>query len=159
MLYTPIKHGVLTNQSLCLVLSILQIYLVNKPPSAAGISEVNAQGWKIVRKTNSWLRSKASRATVKFWASALGLLDQLFFGQSFSRGHCPLICQQAGKRFIYLFYNPPNNFSRRTHLDRSCIFCGFYRVSLYGIVKQLFNFSVTGFCKKSSFVFHDRLKV
>ena len=44
MLYTPIKHGVLTNQSACRVLSILQIYLVNKPVSAAGISEVNAQG-------------------------------------------------------------------------------------------------------------------
>ena len=41
------------------------------------------------------------------------------------------IYQQAAKRFI-LFYNPPNNFSRRTHVDRSCIFCGFFRVCLCG---------------------------
>ena len=63
-------------------------YLVNKPLSAAGISEDNGQGWKIVRKRNSWPRSEASRATVKFW------------GQSFSRGH----------RGLFIFYNPPNNF-------------------------------------------------
>ena len=26
---------------------------------------------------------------------------------------------------VYSFYNPPNNLSRRTHVDRSCIFCQF----------------------------------
>ena len=44
----------------------IYIIIVNKPLSAAGISEDNAQGRKIVRKMNSWPRSKASRATVKF---------------------------------------------------------------------------------------------
>ena len=32
-------------------------------------------------------------------------------------------------------------------------------MSLCGIFNQLLNFSVTGFCKKCSFVFHDGLKV
>ena len=81
---------------------------------------------------------KASRATVKF------------SGQSFSLG--------KGRKGVYLLYNAPNNFSWRTHADRSCIFCRFFCVSFCGIVNQLFNFSVTGFCKKYSFVFHDRLK-
>ena len=44
----------------------------------------------------------------------------------------------ASRKGVYLFYNPPNNFSRRTHVERSCIFCGFFRVSRYGIVNQLF---------------------
>ena len=65
----------------------------------------------------------------------------------------------ASRKMVYLFYNPPNNFSRRTHVDRSCIFCGFFRVSLCGIVNQLLNFSVTSFYGKYSFVFHDQLKV
>ena len=65
----------------------------------------------------------------------------------------------ARRKGVYLFYNPPSNFSGRMHVDRSCIFCGFLRVSLCGIVNQLFNFSVTGSCKKYSFVFHDRLRV
>ena len=97
----------------------------------------------IVRKTNSRLRSESSRATVKFWV------------QSFSRGHYPPIHRQGA----YLFYNPPNNSSRRTHVDRCCIFCRFLRVSLCGFVNQLLNFSVTSFCKEYSCVFHDRLKV
>ena len=28
----------------------------------------------------------------------------------------------ASRKGVYLFYNPPNNCSRQTHLDRSCIF-------------------------------------
>ena len=56
---------------------------------------------------NSWLRSEASRATVKSWA------------QSFSLGYYPLILQQAGKGFTY---NPPINFTRQMHLDRSWSF-------------------------------------
>ena len=66
------------------------------------------------------------------------------------------------KTFLFFFFflpNPQINFSRRTHLDRSYIFCGFFRVSLCGFVNQLFNFSVIGFYRKSSFVFPDRLKV
>ena len=122
-------------------------YSLNKSLSAAGITEDNGQGWKIVLKFNSWPRSKASRATVKFW------------DQSFSRGHYPLIYKETGKEF-YLFYNPPNNFPRQTRVGRSCIFCGFVRVSLQVVVNQLFNVSVTGFCKTFLFlVFHDQLKV
>ena len=35
----------------------------------------------------------------------------------------------ASRKGVYLFYNSPNNFSRRTHVDRSCMFRGFFRVS------------------------------
>ena len=45
---------------------IMMEYLANKPLLAAGISKDNAQGLKIVQKMNSWPRSEASRATVKF---------------------------------------------------------------------------------------------
>ena len=65
----------------------------------------------------------------------------------------------ANRKVVYLFCNPLNNFSRRTHIDRSCIFCGFFRGSLCRNVNQFFSFSVTGFCKKYSFVFQYRLKV
>ena len=44
----------------------------------------------------------------------------------------------ANRKGVYLFYNPPNNFSKRTHIDRFSIFCGFFRVSRYEIVNQLF---------------------
>ena len=44
----------------------------------------------------------------------------------------------ASQKGVYFFYNPPNNFSRRTHVDRSCIFCEFLFVSRYGIVNQSF---------------------
>jgi len=47
----------------------------------------------------------------------------------------------VSRKGVYLFYNPPNNFSRRMHVDRSYIFCGFFRVSLCGIVNQPLNFS------------------
>ena len=59
----------------------------------------------------------------------------------------------ASRREVYLFYNPPNNFSTRTHLDPSCIFCGFFRFPWYGIFNQLFNFSLSGFCKIVFFIF------
>ena len=61
---------------------LYNIILVNKPLSVVGILEDNAQGWKIVWKMNSWPRSEALRATVKFW------------WQSFSWGHYPQIYQQ-----------------------------------------------------------------
>ena len=38
---------------------ICYIYIVNKHLSAAGVSEDNAQGRKIVRRMNSWPRSEA----------------------------------------------------------------------------------------------------
>ena len=85
-----------------------------------------------------------------------------FGGQSFNRGNYPPVYEQAEKVFFFFFFfffNPQINFSRRTHLDRSYIFCGFFRVSFGGFVNQLFNFSVIGFYRKFSFVFHDRLRV
>ena len=48
----------------------------------------------------------------------------------------------ASRKGVYLFYNPPNNFSRRTHVDLSCIFCGFFCVSPYGIVNQPFIYPI-----------------
>ena len=87
---------------------------------------------------NSWLRSKALRTI--FQPSALS-------------SNIP-----ASQKGVYLFYNPPNNFSRQTHVNCSCIFKGFFHVSLCEIVNRLFNISITGFCKKFFFVFHDRLK-
>ena len=84
-----------------------------------------------------------------------------FWAQSFNLGHYPPIYQQAGKAFI--FYNPPINSSRRMHLDRSCIFCGVFRVSWYGIVKQFFfliSWSLASAKRYFSFLgFHDQLKV
>ena len=41
---------------------------------------------------------------------------------------------------VSLFYNPPNNFSMRTHVDRCCIFCRCFRVFRNGIVNQLFSY-------------------
>ena len=51
------------------------VYFVNKPLSAAGISEDNALGWKIVLKISPLPRSFSSRPTVHFSdnLSALGI--------------------------------------------------------------------------------------
>ena len=47
----------------------------------------------------------------------------------------------ASPKGVYLFYNPPNNFSKQTLVDCSCmICCGFFHVSRDGIVNQLFIF-------------------
>ena len=91
------------------------IYLVNKPLLVAAVSKDNAQGWKIVRKMNSWPRSEASRITVKFW------------GQLFSRFNLRYTSKSERGLFIY---SPRYNFSRRTHVDHSCIFCRFLRIAL-----------------------------
>ena len=93
---------------------------------------------------NSWLRSKALRATVKFW------------GQSFSRGHYPLIYQQAGKRFIYFITLQIISQGKRTQIVPA--YCGFFCVS-HMELSTSFYLSVTGFCKKSFLVFPDQLKV
>ena len=77
-------------------------YLVNIPLSAAGILEDNAQGWRIVWKMNNWQTSKALRAALK-------------------SSYIP-----ASWKGVYLFLNPLNSFSRPTHKDRSCTFCGFF---------------------------------
>ena len=47
----------------------------------------------------------------------------------------------ANQKGVYLFYNPLNNYcSGRMHVDRSCIFCWFFRVSQYGILSTNFLF-------------------
>ena len=86
-------------------------YLINKPFSAAGISDDNAQGWKIVRKINSWPTSEASRATAKFWQLSIKmsvalkawLLSQRFIlrtiFQPWTSSYRPKY-QQAEKGFI-----------------------------------------------------------
>lgn len=53
----------------------------------------------------------------------------------------------ASQKGVYLFYNPPSNFSRLTPVDRSCIFCGIFRVSRYRIVNQLFIYPSLAFAK------------
>ena len=53
----------------------------------------------------------------------------------------------ARRKGLYLFYNPPNNFSRRRRVDRSCIYCGFFRNC-----QPALYLSVTGVCKKSFLV-------
>ena len=62
-------------------------------------------------------------------------------------------------RPCYLFYNRPNNFSSRTLVDPSCIFCGFFRVSRYGIINQLFSYPSLAAAKRLFLVFLDRFKV
>ena len=48
----------------------------------------------------------------------------------------------------------------RTEIVPAYYFCGFVRVSWYGIVNQLFNFSVIAIYKKFCLVaFHDKFKV
>ena len=61
----PFKDCLEMNSNTAMLPSINE-YLVNKLPQATGMSEDNAQGWKIVRKIDSWPRSEALR-TVKFW--------------------------------------------------------------------------------------------
>ena len=53
----------------------------------------------------------------------------------------------ASRKGLYLFHNPPENFSTPTHVDRSWNW------------KPSFYSSVTGFCKKSILVILDQWKV
>ena len=87
---------------------------------------------------------------------------QLAENRSFE-GNCEILRalssdMPASRKGVYLFYSPQIHFSRRTHLDRFWILCGFLHVSLYEIVNKLFNFSVTS-AKRVFFVFHDQIKV
>ena len=63
---------------------------LNKPLQANSISEENDQGWKIVRKLNSWPRNKPLSATVKLW------------WQSLSGGHCLLLDMPAIPKWLAL---------------------------------------------------------
>ena len=94
-----------------------------------------AQGWKIVRNNDQLAKKRSSEGNCE-------ILRTIFQPRALSSDI------KASRKGVYLFHNPPIYFSRRAHVDRSCIFCGFFRVSLYGIVNQFFNFSVTGFCKQ-----------
>ena len=95
---------------------------------------------KLHRKFHSCPRSFASRPPLHFPdnVSAEGITSDM----------------AASWKRVHLFYNPPVNFSKRTHADHFCIVCGFFCVPLCGIVNQLFNLPVTGFCKKYCFAFH-----
>ena len=64
----------------------------------------------------------------------------------------------ASQKGVYLFYNPPNNFSRRTQVDRSSIFYEFFRVSRYGIVNQLFIYLSLTSAKHAFSMFYTLIK-
>ena len=88
-----------------------------------------------VLKINSWPRSEASRATVKF------------LGQFFSRGRYPTIYQQPEKGFFYFITLWIISQGDSISVDSSCSFCGFFRVSRYGIVHQPFIYPQLAFAK------------
>ena len=67
---------------------------------------------------------------------------------SLSRGHYPPIYQYAGKGFIYFI--TPQLICRGEY---TYIFCGFFHVSLCGIVNQPFNFSYHWLLPKEFFSF------
>ena len=73
------------------------------------------------------------------------------FRQSFSQGPYPPIYQQSRNGFIYFI--TLQIISQGAPGSYSCIFCGFFCVSLSRIVNRLFDFTVTGFCKKSILLF------
>ena len=117
--------------------------LVNKLLSAAGISEDNALGWKIVFKISQLPSNLHFSANCSFFGQSFRLESLTAFEQPASVVQRLFTIHQsydtpASRKGVYLFYNLPNNFSRRTRVDRSCIFCGFFRVSRYGIVNQHF---------------------
>ena len=80
-------------------------YLVNKPLSAAGVSDDNAQILKDCRK-NEQLAEKRS------FEGNCEILLTIFQPRALSSD------KPASRKEVYLFYNPPNNFSRRTLVDR-----------------------------------------
>ena len=86
------------------------------------------------------------------------LLDQLFIFWTIFQPWALSSDIPAAERGLFIRY-PPNNFSRRTHVDRPCIFCGFFRVSRYGIVKQLFIYPSLASAKIPFLVLLDQLKV
>ena len=80
-----------------------------------------------------------------------------FFGQSFSLGHfCP-IQEQAGKGFIYFITLRMISQSEHTKTVPAH-FVDFFVFFVLNC-KPTIHFSVTSFCKKYSFVFHNGLKV
>ena len=69
------------------------------------------------KRMDSWPRNKALMTTE--------ILRTIFQPRALS------FDTPASRERVCLFYYPPSNFSWRTHVDRSCIFCGFFRVSWY----------------------------
>lgn len=72
----------------------------NKPLQAAAMSADHVSGWEIVWKMNTWLRSKAWRANVKFWGQSLGQGHQPTYQKGFVsflteiiRGQNPYWCR------------------------------------------------------------------
>ena len=76
---------------------------------------------------DSWRRCKPKRVrSIKDSNEQQLTVTVKFWGQSFSRGHYISPDIPASRVGVYLLDNPANNFSRRTHVDRSCILCGFF---------------------------------
>ena len=95
---------------------------------------------------NSWPRSKASRATVKFR------------GRSFSRRRYPPIYKQAEKGFIHFITLRMSSQGERT-LIVPVYFADFF-VFLFAELSTSFLISLSlASAEKCSYVFHDRLKV
>ena len=114
-------------------------YLVNKPLSAAGISE-DCPRLRDCPKNEQLAEKRSFQGNCE-------ILRTIFQPRA-------LFCViPASRKGVYLFYSPPNNFSRRTHVDCSCIFCRFFRVSRYGIVNQLFIDSSLASAKRFFFWF------
>ena len=65
----------------------------------------------------------------------------------------------ANRKRLLLFYNPPINFSRRTHLDRSFIFCGFFSRFLVRNCQPAVSFLHHWPLQNGCFLFHDQLNV
>ena len=106
---------------------------------------------------NIFRKKLAKNFTVALEASLLG---QLFIFRTIFQPRALSSDIPASRKGVYLFYNPPINFSRRTYVDRSCMFCGFFFVCFsVRNCQPVFYLSVTGFCKKSFWVFLDQFKV
>ena len=86
------------------------------------------------------------------------LLEPLFIFRTISQPWALSFDVQASRKGVYLFCNPANDFSRRTLVDRSCKCFDFFVFHCAELSTSFYNFSVAGFCKKYSFVLHDRLK-
>ena len=100
----------------------IYVCFVNKPLSAAGISEDSL-------RLKDCLKNKQLAEKQSFKGNC-EILRIIFQPRALS-SDIP-----ASRKGVYLFNNAPNYFSRPMHVDRSCIFCGFCFVSQYRIFNQ-----------------------
>ena len=85
------------NRNSVQIIYLNYIYLVNQPFSAAGISEDNAYGWKIVRK---WTFGSEAKLRGQLWN----------FKNNLSAEGIILRYNSKPERGLFIFYNPPINF-------------------------------------------------